>query len=323
MLRELCRFENLGTVGILTEVLKQISNGGVWTVAGVEEYLSRRIIDNRNIFDGCILFGAAIGAIRIGANGILSVPNSVRNNLATPESITSHLRSLFCEALVADADFTSIFASDRLSFDSIRGRAMIENAAFEFRFASWRRAMLDFGVLEAHTEIVTRSFWLCRELEQLIEENASKEWSKAGLSQDQLYRKLQAQREAGALAERFVVKFERRRLLDHPQCNTIRSISTLDVTAGFDIVSFDSIESKQIDRFIEVKSYTGNIQFYWSRNEREVAKQRRKQYYIYLVDRSKIEKPDYAPLMIADPTEYFSKATNWISHPEIILMTRL
>src|SRR6266568_1698343 len=45
-----------------------------------------------------------------------------------------------------------------------------------------------------------------------------------------------------------------------------------DVAAGFDIVSFETEFSLMYDRFVEVKSYKGQVCFYWSRNEFETAK---------------------------------------------------
>lgn len=43
--------------------------------------------------------------------------------------------------------------------------------------------------------------------------------------------------------------------------------------AGYDIESFQNLDSIIIDRFIEVKSFENKIQFYWSKNELEKAKE--------------------------------------------------
>jgi len=72
----------------------------------------------------------------------------------------------------------------------------------------------------------------------------------------------------------------------------------IDVGAGYDIASFDSIYSESIDRFIEVKSYSQNVSFYWSRNEVETARLKGDSYFLYLVNRDCITNNGYEPLVI-------------------------
>ena len=122
----------------------------------------------------------------------------------------------------------------------------------------------------------------------------------------------------GHKAEQFVLEYEKDRLKNHHKRERIKLISGIDTGAGYDIVSFKSLESNDIDRFIEVKSYSREIGFYWSSNEVKVAKLKRKKYYLYLVNRYSMRKKDYEPLMMQDPyLEIFSKniwnkdAQNW------------
>ena len=58
----------------------------------------------------------------------------------------------------------------------------------------------------------------------------------------------------------------------------VRRISEVDVTAGYDIISYNSIKSKETDRFIEVKARSSSG-FYWSKNEYETAKLKGEPYY--------------------------------------------
>jgi hypothetical protein len=55
------------------------------------------------------------------------------------------------------------------------------------------------------------------------------------------------------------------------------------------------------NRFIEVKSYTDQVSFYWSRNEVDTAKELGEEYFLYLVDRSKYLLKDYKPMILKDP----------------------
>ena len=113
---------------------------------------------------------------------------------------------------------------------------------------------------------------------------------------------------------------------DHSSFEKIELISDVYVNAGYDIISFNDLDSFIIDRFIEVKSYREEISFYWSKNEVEKAKELATKYYIYLVDRSLMNKKDYVPKIIQDPykkifeNEFWKKETeNW----KIILEQRV
>ena len=58
------------------------------------------------------------------------------------------------------------------------------------------------------------------------------------------------------------------------------------------------------NRFIEVKSYDGETPyFFWSRNEYSVAKRKKDDYWLYLVNRSEMNKTEYVPIMIQNPYE--------------------
>ena len=114
---------------------------------------------------------------------------------------------------------------------------------------------------------------------------------------------------AGEKAELFVLSFEKTRI-GPPLCEKINRISEIDVSAGYDIVSYDSALSLTQDRFIEVKtiSKTG---FFWSRNEYEIAKLKGNRYFLYLVDLKKINEPDYVPEIIQNPATTIMKNDNW------------
>ena len=52
-----------------------------------------------------------------------------------------------------------------------------------------------------------------------------------------------------------MLSYEVKRLEGHPYLSKIKQISVIDVTAGYDILSYNGVDSEKLDRFIEVKSY--------------------------------------------------------------------
>jgi hypothetical protein len=114
-----------------------------------------------------------------------------------------------------------------------------------------------------------------------------------------------AQEEAGLKGEQYVVRFERAAHSHHPLSDLIRSISTENVGAGFDVLSFETDTALIHDKFIEVKSYAGAPMFFWSAGEIGAAEELQERYWLYLVDRSRIDEAGYAPEMIQNPHAYF------------------
>ena len=83
------------------------------------------------------------------------------------------------------------------------------------------------------------------------------------------------------------------------------------MTAGFDILSFSTNQSYILDREVEVKSYVGQPHFYLSRNEYERAKENKNGYFLYIVDREKIDNNDYSPEIIGNPFESLKNSDKW------------
>jgi hypothetical protein len=58
-------------------------------------------------------------------------------------------------------------------------------------------------------------------------------------------------------------------------------------------------------------SYSGSPYFYWSKNEIEVAKQERDNYFLYLINRDEISNKNYRPTMIQNPAKNILNNQNW------------
>jgi len=113
--------------------------------------------------------------------------------------------------------------------------------------------------------------------------------------------RIEGNEELGKEAEEWILKFEKRRLSQHMLVDNIRRISDDDVSAGYDIVSFSGSTTLTFDRFIEVKSYSNKPRFFWSQNEIEKAKELSEKYVLILVDRTRLNDPEYTPQEISDP----------------------
>ena len=99
------------------------------------------------------------------------------------------------------------------------------------------------------------------------------------LKQKQLY---------GRLAEKFVEDMEKSRLTSigrEDLADLVKRISDQDISAGYDVRSFDGLTSDtRPDRFIEVKgNASGQMIFYFSKNEIDTARRMNKKYWIYCV----------------------------------------
>lgn len=143
------------------------------------------------------------------------------------------------------------------------------------------------------------------------------------ISEKQLLHNLQLQREQGERGELFVLEYEKQRITNRALHDGIKRISIIDVTSGFDIVSYNSNESTRIDRFIEVKTYKGSEHFHWSQNEIEKADLMGDSYFLYLVDDDCIDKEDYEPTIIQNPVKAVLQSDEWLKNPDSLSIERV
>jgi len=102
------------------------------------------------------------------------------------------------------------------------------------------------------------------------------------------FKRLQKARDVLALkAEKFVLRYERERLQllgAQEQSGEIEHAAIKNVAAGYDVASFSGAQSKEHDRFIEVKAGSKErIRFFFTRNEFVVAEAMKEKYWIYYV----------------------------------------
>ena len=124
----------------------------------------------------------------------------------------------------------------------------------------------------------------------------------------QLEKNLEHQKKIGDIAEEIVLNFEKNRLKNlgfEDESNKTRRISIDFANAGYDIESFNGKTNDGLpDRFIEVKGTTKKeLDFHWSINEINVAKNLGSHYWIYHVSEIDVQNKISVnePKMINNP----------------------
>lgn len=131
------------------------------------------------------------------------------------------------------------------------------------------------------------------------------------MTEDQLYTLRDTKKDIGSQGEDFALAYERQRLQHHPRLQDVAIVGRRDIGLGYDIRSFEGLTSTTHDRYIEVKTYTGQPHFFLSQGEWAAARKHSSHYYIYLIDHSRIATTGYEPLIIRDPANTLATNTNW------------
>jgi len=323
MLNELRKYEHLGSPQLFSELFNQINGAiGPWKDEHVRGYLYNRIIGGSSVFDGCLPLAQAIGAIAINSDGHISLNPSLIPSLVSEQYLSVNLLAMLVSSLKDDDVFHEIFCSKNVSFDIIYKKIQIDASAFLFRYANFRHLLLSFNFLEPHPDAHIKKYILNSKYRKLFDQEVMPEIKKRKLGIEQLEQMLERNRLHGEAAEKFVLSYEKRRLVSHPQLNQVEIISAYDVAAGYDIVSYEDASSVEMDRFIEVKSFSVSLSFHWSRNEIDVARLRRDKYFLYLVDWNEMHDLNYEPTIIRDPYSSVMKNDSWIKSADSYLISR-
>jgi hypothetical protein len=144
------------------------------------------------------------------------------------------------------------------------------------------------------------------------------------------FKKAQLQREQiGLKAELAVINYEIVRLTGLlTKESEIEHTSLRNVMAGYDIRSFEgTLDSKneRVERLIEVKAVSINdYNFYWSRNEIEVARKLGEKYYLYLLPVISADLFDFENLLIIGNAikNVYANEFDWTREVESISFSR-
>ena len=185
----------------------------------------------------------------------------------------------------------------------------INNSAFGFKYSSFKQFLIDFDVIKIHPTPEINNFIINSRYKKLFDKTVLPEIKKRKIGIDELRISLEQQQIYGEEAEKYVLDFESKRLNNSKK---IDWVAEYVVNQGYDIASYNFETDTEYNRFIEVKSYEGKKPyFFWSRNEYLVAKMKKEEYWLYLVNRNEMKKDEYIPIMIQNPFYNILECEEW------------
>lgn len=311
MLKELRRYRNFGTPNYFFELLSTLKGNqeATYTRTDIEKLFYNRVIDGRSIFDGCLEI-AIKTEILIFKNDFLTLSYGVVDSLNSISQMRDKFVEYLFKALKDDDEFHKIFCSDHLSHDIIYKSLQINNQAFSLKYSNFKQLLIDFEAIRTHPTTELNSFIINNRYKKLFDKTVLPEIKKRKIGIEEFRKAMEQQQIYGEEAEKFVLNFEFIRLEKQKE---IDWVAEYIVNEGYDIASYNHEYDELPNRFIEVKSYDGETPyFFWSRNEYSVAKRKKDEYWLYLVNRSEISLKEYRPIMIQNPIESILNNSEWI-----------
>lgn len=254
-----------------------------------------------------IMYCGAFGWVEQSGN-LLSVSESVRSNLGNEENLNNFLIKSTIEKLFK----SEVFNIEMFHYDVSTQNYTLKKEMFSLQYSTIINVLTSQGFLVALRKGMITSLSIFPSYNPIIAKFCKTARQK--LSLEQLKKRIENNDIIGEKAELFVLDYEKKRL-GVPLGNQVNRISEIDVSAGYDIVSFNSPSSDEPDRFIEVKAVSIEG-FYWSANEYATAKLLGEKYFIYLVSLSKTDDSTYEPEIINNPAKTIMEGINWIVEPQ-------
>ena len=310
MLKDLRKYSNFGTPNFSFELLIALNDNkeNNWKKADLERLFYNRTIDGRSVYDGCIELAIKIEVLIFDGDTI-SINESLSSFLNSVNQISDKFIEYLFHTLKNDEDFHKIFCSEYLSYDIIYKSLQISNSAFGLKFSNFKQLLIDFGAIKTHPTIEINSYIINSRYKKLFDKTVLPEIKKRKIGIEEFKKAMELQQIYGEEAEKFVIEFERKRLNNKKE---IDWVAQYIVNEGYDVASYNNEDDISQNRFIEVKSYDGDIPyFFWSRNEYSVAKRKKHEYWIYLVNRTEMNNESYMPKMEQNPFENILNNDDW------------
>lgn len=318
MLDELLKHDNLGNRRELGFVLFQALNSAdKQRISDVTQFCTSNIYSISRSINGIISLLDFLSIIEINGDTLIlnkKVFDPKDFKSATEYFQESHFFDCVFKVLHIADSRKYLFNRDNLKYSHSQNQYYIKSHLIKLDLFPIRNLLLALGFLEQdqtvpdHLFINTHfsEFFKLTVIDEFEERSETKK-----ITLKQLKKSLDQKDEAGKEGELFVLGYEQVRLKEHPNFDKIERIAETYVNAGYDILSFNDMDSFIHDRFIEVKSYSGEIAFYWSKNEVKKAKWLKDKYYLYLVDRSLMPNSDYVPKIFQNPYKKIFENDIW------------
>lgn len=322
MLDEVLKHDSLGNkteIGFL--LFHALSPGKTHAVSDVIRYCISSLFSIGLSIEGIIEILRFSSLVSVSGETIslnLKVFNPSNFKSETDYFNEEHFFNLLLRELDKFNGLKLLFNEDNLKFDYESNQYYVKPNLIKFRAFPLRNLLISLGFLIQNdcSSYITINTQFTSLFKSLVVEKLNEQTNKRKITLKQLKMNLERQEELGRESEQFVLNFEKNRLKMHPQLNKIEQISDNYVNAGYDILSFNDLDSVINDRFIEVKSYNNEISFHWSRNEIEAAKELGVKYYLYLVDRSMLDQKDYIPKIFENPYKKIFESDMWNKEAE-------
>lgn len=195
-------------------------------------------------------------------------------------------------------------------YDENRNLFYISRNKVELRYSGLIMLLNDLSFIQV---IANRIFIFDEDLAKELSEKQDKTSARRTISLIELENELALRKEYGEIGERKAFEYETKLLAERGIAKAPKMISDIDVSAGYDLVSYLSSDSISYDKYIEVKSCQNKEQaFYLSRNELRIAKEKGESYYLYLYIRETDEI-----IIINDPYNRIYLSEEWAKEPQI------
>jgi hypothetical protein len=281
-----------------------------------KSFIYQKYSDSAVCFDETLNFLKEINVARLVSDDLHLIKNISTLILSQPrfkEFILEHIFANRSEISSHLLDFLKLFSciskqfifrpttQERVKFSSVR------NLLIELDFIQLDNLQNSYIINQAYAHL-------------FIDKINSKVVSKDQFKRDQFENE-----ELGFAAERAVIDYEIKRLMDiQINPNEIVHIAQQNISAGYDIQSFEDyldIESRRIVRYIEVKAVSIiDYSFFWSRNEIDMSRILRESYYLYLlpVKSGKLFELENLKI-ICDPfMNVYKNINEWHNNVEVI-----
>lgn len=233
---------------------------------------------------------------------------SLNKNIKSDSSIRFFSLEILVLLFKLDIPFNDIFSEKYMKYQPSYGGYVIRKTAFGVNFIQLLSLLESCNFIKK-ININDSLFYLINKDYLYLLDLRLPVKSHGNLSVSKFDEILLLKQKYGEEAEEFVLNYEVMRLNNQ----NIEWVAKYIVDAGYDIASFDNEKDTIHNRFIEVKSYDGEKEyFYWSRKELRVSHLKSNQYWIYLVNRSNMKNLNYKPTMIQNPYKnIYQDIDNW------------
>ncbi|MFZ5353024.1 MAG: DUF3883 domain-containing protein [Bacillota bacterium] len=309
MLNELTKYNEIGRQKEIICFIKSILKGQQTSFRDIELLCIHGIGNISPKPDVLLVFFDFIGIIDIENTGKLVALNEKGLQLQNCGSNDQIIEKII-EYTIDKAFNEGILSENHFRFEDTNHSFVFKPEKMSLLYSAIRNLLIECEFLILRDTGYKNILEVNVKYEYLLTRNVSTR--KRQISLEQLKEQLVRNEEIGEKAERYVLDYEAKRLFPNANAEKVKQISHIDVSAGYDIVSFNNDQSEVYDRYIEVKAIGSNCGFYWSKNEIQVAKLKGETYYLYLVDISKVDSYEYEPCIICDPANRLVGSDEWL-----------